>query len=243
MQRQGLADWFKTSLGQSLLRAEKDRVGKVLATLYGPTAVQFGWLGDSNFLESSQAVNRVALVPDRNFQSSELTIVGVPEAVPLEARSIGLVVLPHVLEFTADPHQVLREVSRVLVPEGHVVIIGFNPLSVWGLRRLLTAHGERAPWTGRFHQLSRVKDWLAVLGFETQSGSMVYYRPPLQSDALRQKLRLLEKVGDRWWPMAAASYILVARKREPGLTPLVPSWKRNKRLAPGLAEPVTKISK
>ncbi|MDH3639260.1 MAG: methyltransferase domain-containing protein [Gammaproteobacteria bacterium] len=235
-----LADWFNTHLGQSLLAAEKHHVTHHLAKLYGPTAVQMGVGIDFDFLENSEALHHIYVSREPCPQPSSLAVAGVPESLPLEAKSVGLIVLPHVIEFTHDPHQVLREINRVLVPEGHVLIVGFNPLSMWGLYRLGFAHRGTPPWTGHFHRLSRIKDWLAVLGFESVAGSMVYYLPPFQSESIRDKLRVLNKVGDRWWPMMAAVYVLVARKREPGMTPIAPAWKSNRGLAPGIAEPVAR---
>jgi hypothetical protein len=88
--------------------------------------------------------------------------------------------------------------------------------------------------------LSRVKDWLSVLGFEAVRGSSVCFLPPVKSSSLRVKFVFLEKTGARWWPMWAAVYILVVRKREIGLTPLMPRWKRKRSIATGLAEPATR---
>ena len=66
-----------------------------------------------------------------------------PEALPFPNASLDLVVLPHTLELSVDPHMALREVERVLVPEGRVVIAGLNPLSLWGLRQRLGRSGRR----------------------------------------------------------------------------------------------------
>ncbi len=235
-----LAQWFATRLGQSLLAAEKRRVKDHLATLYGPTAVQLSAGLDADFLEHSEAVHRIHIARTPSRFGSSVSVAGIPEALPLEAKSVGVIVLPHVIEFTSDPHRVLREVNRVLIPEGHVVIVGFNPLSAWGLCRWVLAHRDTPPWSGNFHRLSRIKDWLAVLDFECVAGSMVYYRPPIQSEAVRAKLRIVEKAGDRWWPMMAAVYVLVARRRELGMTPIARRWKQNPGLAPGIAEPVAR---
>jgi len=235
-----LTDWFNTRLGQSLLAAEKPHVTRHLAKLYGPTAVQMGVDMEVDFLENSEALHHIYVSREPCLGTASATVVGIPECLPFEARSIGLIVLPHVIEFTHDPHQVLREVNRVLMPEGHVLIIGFNPMSMWGLCRLALAHRRTPPWTGRFLRLSRIKDWLAILGFESVSGSMVYYLPPLQSESIRKKLGALQKLGDRWWPMMAAVYILVARKRQPGMTPITPAWKENRGLTPGIVEPVAR---
>ena len=57
--------------------------------------------------------------------------------LPFEAQSVDLIVMPHTLEFTSDPHRLLREAERVLMPEGQLIILGFNSLSLWGARQSL----------------------------------------------------------------------------------------------------------
>lgn len=233
--------WYTTDLGRSLVEAERERLTQLLPRLYGPIALQISRHGYPRMLDASEAVSHVFV--DAQFDDADETIAvtAVAEALPFDAKSIGVVLLPHVLEFSEDPHQVLREVSRVLVPEGHLVLLGFNPMSLWGLRNLV-ASGDEYPWSGRYYRMSRVKDWLNLLGFEMNVGAMTYYRPPASSEKLNKRFSFLDNVGDRWWPLMAAVYILIARKREIGITPITPSWKKTKKLTPGLAEPVTKNS-
>lgn len=238
--------WTQTTLGQSLIREEQHQLKKVLNKLYGPIAIQFGVLGLYEYVQYSSAVHHLLAVnhpvPD-NFSIPLTFMHADAEGMPLEAKSVSVLLLPHVLEFSLDPHRVLREASRVLVPEGHLVLVCFNPLSSWGVRRSISALlGDRqtAPWHGQYFSLSRIKDWVSVLGFEFISGNAVYYLPPFKSERIRERLSFLQKMGPRWWPMWSAAFILVARKREIGITPIVP-WRRKKQsLAPGLAEPVTK---
>jgi len=104
---------------------------------------------------------------------------------------------------------------------------------VWGVRRLLTRRPRPAPWSGHFFRLARVKDWLALLDFESTHGAMLYYRPPVQREHAMERFYFLEKAGDRWWPMTAAVYLIVAKKRVFGMTPLPIEWKT--REAVGLA--------
>ncbi|MHB1951860.1 MAG: SAM-dependent methyltransferase, partial [Acidiferrobacteraceae bacterium] len=127
-----------------------------------------------------------------------------------------------------DPHQVLRETHRVLVPEGHAVILGFNPLSLWGVQRIFS-RGRGVPWSAQFIRLMRIRDWLALLDFEWVGGRMMYYRPLLRSEAVMDRLHFLEAMGDRWWPLAAAVYLIVAKKRVAGMTALRPVWKTPRR--------------
>ena len=230
--------WLQTALGKSLIQAEYECLQPMLAGLFGPVAVQIGEAGICSFVEFSHAAfcYTASMDLDRHQGHEAANLYCIPEQLPFEAKSVGLVILPHVLEFSDYPHQILREVERILMPEGNLVVLGFNPLSLWGLTSLFRRN--RMPWNGRFSTLGRIKDWLALLNFELTAGKMIYHKPPIQSETVRGRLDFLERAGDRWWPLGAAVYAVVARKREIGVTPLHPQWKRERRLNPGLAKPI-----
>lgn len=139
---------------------------------------------------------------------------------------------------TEDPHQVLREVERVLVPEGHVIITGFNPYSLWGARQYFARLGASAylPRAGRFMSLPRIKDWLKLLSFDIERGQYGCYAPSVRSERWLARWRFLEKAGDRWWPFLGAVYMLTAVKRVRGMRLVGAVWKRKeepqRRLAP-----------
>lgn len=227
--------WFDTPLGRSLQAREAHRLREVLPLLYGKVALQLGRIGKMDLLDASPAPTHILLDPHDGDGVRALT-----EALPFDSRSVDVVLLPHTLDFASDPHQVLREVSRVLTPEGHAVLLGFNPVSLWGLWRLLSDR-RRVPWSARFIRLPRVKDWLSLLEFEPTYGSMLYYRPPVRREHAMERLRVLEHVGDRWWPLGAAVYVLVARKRVLGMTRLVPAWQQKRRLRAALGQPAVRV--
>jgi SAM-dependent methyltransferase len=236
--RQSLRAWFGSPLGRSLLASETNQLQTVLPRLYGLVTLQLGSLGKMDMMEGCHTPTRVVLDLLRNGETT--TVQGVPEAIPFDTRSVDVALLPHTLDFSDDPHQVLREVDRILVPEGHVVILGFNPLSFWGLRRTFATPRGHVPWCGNFLRLARLKDWLRLLEYELMGGRMMYYRPPLQNDRLMNRLYFLDAVGDRWWPMMAAAYIVVAKKRVFGVTRLRARWRRKSVIRPGLSEPVVR---
>ena len=236
--RRRLRRWFASPLGYSLAAAESDHLHTVWPQLYGTVAVQLGATGEFDLLESCLAPTRMVLeLPGSQPVGASRWVYGLPEAMPFDSRSIDLMCLPHTLEFAADPHQVLREAHRVLTPEGHLVLLGFNPLSLWGMRRFL-ARGRGTPWSGHFLHLQRVKDWLKLLDFELGTGRMFYYRPPF---ALRGGFRWLEQAGDRWWPMGAAVYLLVAKKRLAGMTPIKPRWRQQAFPSRAVARPALRL--
>ncbi len=234
-----LREWFATSLGGSLQAHEAHRLRDVLPQLYGTVALQLGSLGQLDLLDSSAVPKRIVL--DLPADTGDVRVRGLPQQLPFECKSINVALLPHTLDFCEDPHAVLREVARVLAPEGHIVVLGFNPNSLWGLRRLFARRPRAMPWCGNFFSLSRIKDWLALLDFQVTHGNMLYYRPPVQHEGTMSRMRFFDKAGDRWWPLMAGVYMVVAKKRVVGVTPLPLEWKK-KRLVGygGVAGPVAR---
>jgi SAM-dependent methyltransferase len=210
-------DWLQTPLGAYLLEQEQGLFDAAVADLFGFNAIQLG-MPEVDLLRNCR-------IPFR-FRAAELgmaTLRCASSQLPFAGSSADLVLLPHILEFSADPHATLREVERVLLPEGHVVLSGFNPVSLWGMRRLLDRSGSY-PWGGKFVSLSRLKDWLALLGLEVVAGRMGCYVPPLHNIAWLHRCRFMDGAGDRWWPMLGGIYFLVAKKRVTGMRLIRPNW-------------------
>jgi SAM-dependent methyltransferase len=233
-----LRGWFAGAPGQSVLAAEREKLCEMLPALYGPVAVQLGLCREIALLEATDAPWRIAVeaVP---VPGGAVSVLADTAVLPFGAKTVGIVIAPHVLDYVPDPHQVLREIERVLVPEGHLVLTGFNPWSLWGACRRLRLSRRRPPWCGTFYSLARVKDWLHLLDFEQVAGTMVYYRPPMKSQTNLARLAFLEQAGNRWWPMLAGVYIVIVRKREIGVTG-IPIVRRRRALAPELAEPAVR---
>jgi len=224
--RRQIGEWFETPLGRSLEAFEANRLRSVLPNLFGTVAVQIGRPGQLDLMDACNAPTRIVL--DLDSRADRVSVRALPEALPFDSGAVDILILPHALDFCDEPHQLLREVARVLSPEGHVIVFGFNPMSLWGVRRFVTRRPRGAPWCGNFFRLARVKDWLSLLGFEATHGSMLFYRPPLTAEGLMERLLFLDKMGDRWWPLMAGVYLVVAKKRVVGMTPLRLEWKRKK---------------
>jgi SAM-dependent methyltransferase len=153
-------------------------------------------------------------------------------ALPFPAASLDLVVLPHALESSRDPHATLREVERVLVPEGRVVICGFNPTGLWALRQHRARLTQRLGFGERFSPevrawigYWRVRDWLRLLSFEVESGHFGCYRPAMRNSTWLERCAWMDRVGARWWPILGSVYFVVAVKRVVGVRLLEPGWK------------------
>src|SRR5882672_5382345 len=191
---------------------------------------------------SELSSTRAAGAPAHSNGDLQVAVIHRYEELPFAANSIDLVVLPHILEFAEEPHQVLREVDRVLVPEGQVVITGFNPASLWGLRQSLTRLGARPflPRSGHFIALPRIKDWLQLLSFEVNRGRFGCYTPWARSEAWLRRWSALGKAGDGWWPLLGSIYMVTAVKRVRGMRLIGAIRKRKEYRAPGLAPSATR---
>ena len=211
--------WFETPLGQHLLYREQRYFDHAVSDVFGFHAVQVG-MPEIDFLRSSRIPLRVTCAAGASAR-----VQADPMFLPFESQSLDLLLLPHVLEFSANPHKVLREVERVLRPEGRVVLAGFNPRSLWGLARRLQGGEHGYPWNGNFLNISRVKDWMVLLGLEVAAGSMCCYRPPINREKWLRRLRFMEPAGDRWWAMGGGVYFLQAVKRVQGMNVILPQWK------------------
>jgi len=219
-----IATWFNTPLGKRLLKAEMASLQTILNHLFGYYIVQIGGIGQGDLLTASRIKHRCLCYPHLTYSNYDV-VHAHPDALPFAPDSIDVVLLPHVLEFDDHPHAVLREVERVLIPEGYVIIIGFNPISLWGLWHWFLKKRAIAPWCGKFLPVWRIRDWLALLGFEEVELHTRFFSPPFQNDYLMNKRYLLEHFGRRWVRNLGAVYILVAKKRVSTLTPLKPDWK------------------
>ncbi|MDH5180707.1 MAG: class I SAM-dependent methyltransferase [Gammaproteobacteria bacterium] len=235
-----LAKWYQTPLGQTLLEVEKQQLDEILPSLFGYHLIQVGDIGSDSLLDASRISNCCVMDIEAGGDAHPANgprFAGLPHALPLASESVDVVLLPHTLEFSPQPHAVLREVDRVLVPEGHLVMMMFNPWSLWQLQSLFLGWRQTPPWCGHFISTTRTRDWLALLGFNVKRCERYFYRPPSQAHKLMSRLDWLEKFGRAFWPIFGGSYILTARKRVETLTPIRPIWKTRKRVvAAGLVE-------
>ena len=237
-----LAQWLQSPPGRYLLAWEQAQLDLAVTDLFGFHALQLG-LGELEALRANRMPHRwVASDSLREPESLPLPPVDdalatllpmLPgqallcdfDALPFANQCMDLVVLPHTLELARDPHDTLREVERVLRPEGRVVIVGFNPASLWGLRqragRLRQRLGGEGPLylpsAGDFIGYGRVRDWLRLLDFEVERGRFGLWRPPFGSDRGLARMAWLETAGARGWPVLGAVYLIEAVKRVRGM--------------------------
>jgi SAM-dependent methyltransferase len=227
-----LGPWLETQAGSYVRAWEQSRLDALTADIFGFNAVQIG-LPQIDALRANRMQNK--FLTDTHFAQqgeedgkSRLAVVHDFAELPFASQSLDLVVLPHVLEFATEPHQVLREVERVLIPEGQLIVCGFNPASLWGMRqvsgRLTGSHF--LPLDGEFIGLSRLKDWLKLLNMEVNRGHFGCYAPPFTAEKWLNRFAFMEKAGDRWWPYFGAVYMLQAVKRVRGMHLIGPALSR-----------------
>ena len=229
-----LQQWYDTPLGQRLKRAEADELNQQLQTLFGYYLLLTG-SDDFSLVEGSRVRHRVILTQSVQPYSCA-AIAGRVEELPIMTDTIDVIVLYHSLDFSENPHQVLREAERVLVPEGHIVIIGFNPRSLWGLRRWMPGKRANTPWQGKFVSMTRIKDWLTLLGFDLVDTQQLFYRPPINHEGSLKRLQFMESMGKRFIKFFGASYLITAKKKIAKLTPIKPRWRPQKQISTGLVD-------
>ncbi len=241
-----LAQWLQSPPGRLLLAWEQAELDRTVTDLFGFHALQLG-LADLAGLRANRMPHRWVASEQLHRPKIELTALPLPpldealtsmlpmppghalrcdfDALPFANQSLDLVLLPHTLELAHDPHDTLREVERVLRPEGRVVIVGFNPASLWGLRQSAGYLRQRLglggplylPGAGESIGYGRVRDWLRLLGFEVERGRFGLWRPPLRSERGLARTAWLEPAGARGWPVLGAVYLVVAVTRGRGM--------------------------
>jgi len=230
---QALRLWCRQPLGQALARVEQDLLCEVLSDVFGYHLVVVDPSCQPDALQSSRILHRVVQTCTRDGLQQPATLLASAEQLPLQSDSVDAFVLPHALEVAQDPHQVLREIDRCLVAEGHLILLGFNPFGWWGLRKLLLGWRGRVPWSLRFISLPRLKDWLSLLGFDTLQTRYLFPQPPWHYGKARAVHNLLERLHHDHWPLLAGAYVLVARKRVATLTPVKPRWRPRRSVLAG----------
>lgn len=245
-----LTDWLSTPPGEYLLAWERAQFADAVSDIFGYHALQLG-LPELDTLQANRMPHQwLALQSARLHAAAIETATGASSsrpraalvtdacALPFAENSLDLVVLPHTLEQSPDPHATLREVARVLVPEGRVVISGLNPASLWGMRQRRGHFYQRLgygdlflPQTSEFIGYWRLRDWLRLLSFEVESARFGCYRPALTHPKWLARFDWMDQAGKRWWPIFGAVYFVVAVKRVRGMRLLGPAWKSRKPVA------------
>lgn len=245
-----LQDWLQTHAGLYMLNWEKRQTDALVADMFGFHALQLG-MPQLQGLAHNRMPHRWLAVqePCEGLPEPEVNMALPPalvtdfSALPFPAASLDLVLMPHSLEVSMDAHATLREVERVLVPQGRVLICGFNPVGLWALRQARSRLWESLtggrwpgqgylPVAGEYIGYWRLRDWLRLLDFEVEIVRFGCYVPAVSSPAWLQRFAWMERLGPRWWPIFGSSYLVVGVKRVRGVRMLGSVWKPTRARVP-----------
>ncbi|WP_338761690.1 class I SAM-dependent methyltransferase [Massilia sp. METH4] len=237
-----LDSWLQTPAGRYVRAWEQSRLDALTADIFGYNALQIG-MPQIDALAASRMPHKwlADTLPQRTVETAGPPVVLTFDTIelPFASQSLDLVVLPHVLEFAAEPHQVLREVERVLIPEGQLIICGFNPASLWGLRQMRgRVTGTRYLPRGELISMPRIKDWLKLLNMGVSHSHFGCYAPACRTEHWLARYAFMDRAGERWWPYFGAVYLVQAIKRVKGMRLIGPAWSRKKAASP-VAVPAT----
>ena len=216
-----MEQWYQTDAGQALLKDLLTRLNPVLATTFGYYSLQIGCPALAQELQENCRVKHQFTLADT---SPSAQVQANPSMLPVASDSVDLVILMHHLSSTSEPHALLREAFRILIPEGKLIIIDFNPVSLWGLRRFVQGWLEHVPFRGHFYSAGRIDDWMRLLGFDKNRIYRAGYLPPIQRPSLIRRLGWLEKGTRNWFPSFGALNVMVYSKSVSPLTPVRHRW-------------------
>ncbi|MBT8079542.1 MAG: class I SAM-dependent methyltransferase [Gammaproteobacteria bacterium] len=233
--------WLATPLGEALLAQEARLLEEAFDGIFGEQCLQLGLWGDANQFLRLSRTQRTACIADFAVPGGGASAIGRMHRLPIASDSVDAVLLPHTLDFHDRPHAILREVHRVLRSDGHLVILGFKPGGLWGLRRLIPG-AAMPPAAQRLISDRRLRDWLQLLDLRIHGLNRYFFHWPLPGN--RGTLsQAWEQRGQRWWPELAACYMLTAQKRLITLTPVRKPWRSRPKVVGGLVEPSTRVSR
>ena len=216
--RHQFGDWLKKDpLGHHVALNEIHFFQRMLTDMFGFYAVQIG-LPEYNLLSNCRIAHCATIDEISSATSlSKLTVL------PFQHESIDLILLPHTLDFHEEPLQILSAVAHTLIPGGRLLLTGFNPFSLWGIRHFFQKKSSKVPWNGAFFSLNCFKDWCRLIGLEIEMGYFMIYTPPFLLSL--KYSQLTNDMGDRWWPMGAAVYGISAIKKIYHVRCIAPKWK------------------
>lgn len=221
-----LAKWFEGQCGQELLKQEKQILDAEMPRYFGYHLLNLSVSPKNRLTEQSPIHKQFSLSPiKRNAHPGET--LAEFSALPIESDSVDVVLLHHILEFSHNPHQVLKEVNRVLVHRGHVIIVSFNTFSLFGIwKRIGSLFSRSRHWQHSSLGQHRLTDWFKLLDLEKTRVHHTFYRPPFSSPLLLKRSAFLDYVGKTLRLPLGGVYIIIARKDVCGVTPIKSPWEK-----------------
>lgn len=213
-----IENWQQLTNGKTLQQQTQRRIDDYLSCCFGYHLLKLGQL--SCLLDTSHSPIKHQISCASGGEN--IGLLANLHQLPLQDSSIDLCILAHELDFSSDPHQLLREIDRVLTLDGTLIITGYNPISLFGLRSLIkSTHSQRA----RLFFPNRVLDWLYLLGFEVKQKQHFDF---LFGELNSLFSSCLESIGQRYAPYFCSVYFIVAKKQCTPMTPIKSPFKFKK---------------
>lgn len=222
-----LTDWYRTRPGKALLKAQMKQLDQLTTQCFGFHAVQLTPVRFKLPLQELRITHRLSIHPDRSVHPD---IQADFEELPLSGQSIDFLLMHHALDYSADPHTMLREVERVMVSKGYIAIVGFNPWSLWGIYSYFARFFSNNPVyrTTRIRR-GRLLDWLKLLDLTPVNIQHASFITPMPNVSMGTQLQYAptneSSAGILRW---RATYIVLARKDTQALIPIKPIWRFKK---------------
>jgi SAM-dependent methyltransferase len=229
-------DWLRSRMGRQLLALERALVAETLDEVFGAQLLQIGRWGAADAFLAAARTQRTALL---DTGGGEVSFRSEPEHLAVATHCVDAVLLPHTLERSGDPHQILREVDRILISDGRLIILGFSPVGPLGLWRL-ASRGRYPAGVPHIVRLKRMREWLAVLGFDVLEERRYFYAVSPGGDGWPRYSAKLEQRGRRYWRRLSCAYMLHAQKRVLRVIPIGKVLRRRQAPVVGLVEPSTR---
>ncbi|MBN2865838.1 MAG: methyltransferase domain-containing protein [Thiotrichales bacterium] len=247
--QQFLQKWYQTPKGQKLLNQESRLVEKAISNLFGYYLVQLGGAENHAWMDFSRVSNKLILddyidpqtiaewknkraqsVQESHKHNDPYWVKAELDYLPFRKDSVDVMVLPHTLETVSDPYYLLRQVDTNLMPEGHIVLTGFNPLACAILKAQLSKDGKSFR-EANLVRSSRVTEWLKVLGYEIEQvrfSTISCFTGTTDSDSVTgwRLLERTEKSLSRMGVEFGNVYCIVARKRVDSPKLVGAAWKK-----------------
>lgn len=239
-------NWYKSPAGQDSLTQAQALCREMLSEIFGYYAIEIGMLsGGCDLLKDSRIAASFSLAsPDSDHMAAiqpiastdaynrryddkpqgHFATIAANEQLPISTDNVDLVLASHIFEMSPNPHQVLREIDRVLVPEGHCILLGFNPYALSNLNKPLSFSRQPKQKNYKMRSVHRVRDWFSLLGFEVLDVNYLGFRPAVKNPKLFNSLKWLDHLGQYAGPLLGSLYIVHAKKQVVAMRPHKKVW-------------------
>ncbi len=217
-----IEQWFHSRQGEEILQDQQKFIDEQLSTLFGYHLMQISACRDVCLYENSKIQHKFSINP---LAGEKIAGVADEEQLPIENESIDVALIHHAMEYTQQPHQLLKELSRVVVPSGYLLVVGFNPRSLIGLWSLISLFKHKGIWQHNLLGIRRLADWLTLMDFSVQSVQYGYYKSPANTRILPKFFNKIAAAFHRLQLPCGGYYIVLAKKEVMPLTPVKQRWR------------------